>query len=127
MMLRIVILLACLLLAVETGSQPLSIITLQNAQSADANGVTQSLATYSVATLQVIISGAIVVNFEVSIDGTNYFSLYCQNGGSPTKSESARSSSLWMCPVGGVNYIRARTSGSTGSPSATVTLVLSGQ
>lgn len=117
---RIALLLILFLFIGVASAQLVPTFTLQNAQSVNANGSVLQLFSHSSVVLQITISGIITVNFEVSLNGTDYFIILCNNISTNVSIATVTASTLVSCNVAGLSFIRARTSGATGSPSATV-------
>lgn len=97
--------------------------TLQNNVSANGNGTALNVLGYSSAILTVNITGTATVNFEGSEDGTNYQSVNCDNFalGVLAGSTSTVGIAQWQMPIAGLQFIRARVSGVSGTPAVTVT------
>jgi hypothetical protein len=101
--------------------------TLQAAQTGAANGTAISIAGYRGLTVLCTIVATITVNFELSNDGgTTYTAvamLQSTTTASATRVTTATASGLFAMPpewMGCATHFRARTSGPSGSPSATV-------
>lgn len=85
---------------------------LQNAAVANGNGTTLNTAYVSTVTFQ-IFGGAFVatVNFEGSLDNSNWSPLQCyQPGNSSGSSTSVNLQGFWRCNVTGIAVVRARIS-----------------
>jgi hypothetical protein len=91
-------------------------VTLQNAQSASANGTPLSVMGYGSVMFTVTMTGFTgTVNFEGSEDGTNYDLLLCTQQGTTTTLTSVSGTSttsihLYAAACAGLTSVRARTS-----------------
>lgn len=96
--------------------------TFQNATSTNSNGTPAFVDGYTTLTVQTTISGTITINFEGSYDGITYSSIYGQpysQGGNQSLSTSSAGTVVWAFNIAGLKYVQMRTSGASGSPSAT--------
>lgn len=86
--------------------------TLQDAAGANGNGTSFSVAGLATIALQVIITNAATVNFEATIDGTNWVQLNGINIATPgMTAETTTASGIFLFDVSGLVYVRARISG----------------
>lgn len=96
-------------------------VQLQNTANGNGNGTVASVGGLS--SISINISGTYtgVINFEGTVDDTNWVSLTCVNPATGATATSATSSdTVWTCPVSGMDQVRARISGyGSGTISAT--------
>ncbi len=99
-------------------------ITLQNATTT-GNGTAAAASGYTVIGLQIVENGSgdRVVNFEASVDGTNYKALTCRNITADTSITTIAASGIVTCNIGGFSKFRARVSGGT-TGTVTVTALM---
>ncbi len=76
---------------------------------------------FSTVTLQIHTTASSTVNFEGSIDGTNYIGLRGLNANTNVAAGSIAASSIFTIPVTGINKFKARRS--SGKTALTVTAV----
>ena len=120
--LKLLILILCLL-GLFPGAAPAITVkaeTLQNAAGANGNGTASSIQGFTTAVVQVSGTFSATVNFEASVDGTNYTAIQCFSiGDRSTSLTTTTAAGAWRCNVVGINKFRARVSG-YGSGSVTV-------
>ncbi len=89
-------------------------ITFQNAATT-GNGTVAAASGFTVIGLQIVENGGgdRVVNFEASVDGTNYKAITCRNVTADTSITTITTSSVVTCGIGGFSKFRARVSGGT--------------
>lgn len=103
-----------------------------NAASATSNGNVLDINDYAAVAVQVTGTFTAVINFEGSVDGSNWVALQAIPSGSSTPVTSVSSAGVWVVPVSGFTQMRARltwTSGTSvtvlGAPTAKVQSVIS--
>ena len=89
--------------------------TLQSAQTSTGNGTAASTAGYASVGVQVVISATATVNFEATVDGSNWLAVSCVLSSDLSTASSATASGLYQCNVSGYNQFRARVSANTGT------------
>lgn len=96
--------------------------TMQNAVSANGNGTILNTTNYSFAVLDVRTTGTptYTINFEGTIDGTNYFSFPVVNISLGTLFSTTSSAGQFAFRVAGYQNIRARISGYSGTGTISV-------
>ena len=97
-------------------SNDITTATMQNAATADGNGTTLNTANMAFAVIDIQGTFSATINFEATIDGTNYFALPVVNIQSSVISTTATSSGQFAFRCAAYPTVRARISGySTGS------------
>ena len=111
---RIISLLVLGLLLLATPVWAISVKTepLQTAATANGDGISINVSSYTTAVFQVCCTFTATVNFEASIDGTNYESVECFSTADKTSRTVAPTvRGQWRCNMIGMNKLRARISG----------------
>ena len=111
---RIISLLVLGLLVVAAPVWAVSVKTehLQIAATGNGNGEAVNVSSYTTAVFQVCCTFTATVNFEASIDGTNFDAVECFSIADKTSRTVAPTvRGQWRCNMIGMNKIRARISG----------------
>lgn len=103
---------------------PIRSYLLQNAATANGNGLVAHAAGFTIANVQVVIptgaSPSFQVNFEQSLNDNHYQATMCQHVSALTMMTSSTTPGQWRCNVAGATWFRSRISGYGGSGSVTV-------
>lgn len=83
----------------------------QNAAAADGNGTAVDVTGYTNLAFQVTGTFSATVNFEATIDGTNYVALSVWDTPTNTRVTTATAAGLFYVAVGALWQVRARISG----------------
>lgn len=100
--------------------KPSVLVTLQNAAAANGDGTEGAVAGHGTVAVQVSGTFSATVNFEGTVDGTNWLAVQGVNAGTGAVVSAATAPGLFLIPVAGLDKFRARVSGYT-SGSVTVT------
>lgn len=107
-----IISLLLLLLAVPAWAVSVKTEHLQSGATADGNGTPANVSSYTTAVIQVCCTFTATINFETSIDGTNYDAAECFSTADKTSRTVAPTArGQWRCNMIGMNKLRARISG----------------
>lgn len=91
-------------------------VTMQNATaSTTTNGTPATVSGYATVGVQVVISATGTVNFEGTLDNTNWLPATCILSSDASAVTSATASGLYQCNVAGFTQLRGRISANTGT------------
>lgn len=85
--------------------------TLQAAAGANGNGLALDTADFNWAGVQITGTFVATVNFEASLDGTNYVTIAAAPVAGGASVTTATAPGVWKIDVSGIRYLRARISG----------------
>jgi len=93
----------------------IKIETLQNAVSASANGISFNVQAHDSTIVEVLGTFTADVLFEISQDGTNWYSILGQNLTTGANTIKATAAGMFAVPVTGIKYFRARVDWTSGT------------
>lgn len=120
--------LSALLFAGQADALTVKSEKLQTAATANGNGTASVIQGYTAAVVQVAGTFSATVNFEASVDGTNYTAIQCFSIADRVESAtSVTTAGAWRCNVVGTNSFRARVSAyASGSVTVSATFISAG-
>lgn len=86
-----------------------------NAASATSNGNVLDVNGYAAVAIQITGTFTAVINFEGSVDGSNWVSLQATPSDAASPITSASAPGIWIVPVSGLSQIRARLTWTSGT------------
>ncbi|MGZ8924557.1 MAG: hypothetical protein ACXW2E_01610 [Nitrososphaeraceae archaeon] len=101
--------------AISQTTASINTTTMQNAVSATGNGTLLDVSGKSVAILQITGTFSAIVDFEASVDDTNWFSINATKLDNDSLMTSTSSTGLYRIACGGIKSLRARVTWSSGT------------